>query len=56
MSAPPIKADLLRRNQKIRFAAEAIPPLKPTGPVVVKTTPSLPKKPFPIPVKGVPVM
>ena len=56
MSTPPMKVDVLRRNQKIRFAAEAIPALKPTGPVVVKTTPILPRKPFPIPVKGVPVM
>lgn len=56
MSTNPVKADVLRRKQKIRFSAVVIPVLKPTTPAVVKAPPSKLKKPFPIPVKSIPVM
>jgi len=56
MSTNQVKSDVLRRKQKIRFSAEVIPALKPTAPPVVKAPPSKLKKPFPIPVKSIPVM
>lgn len=56
MSMNQAKADVLRRNKKIRFSSEIIPVQKPTTPPVVKAPPFKVKKPFPIPVKSIPIM
>ncbi len=56
MSMNQVKADVLRRNKKIRFSSEVIPVQKPTTPPVVEAPPFKVKKPFPIPVKSIAVM
>lgn len=56
MSMNQVKADVLRRNKKIRFSSEVIPVKKPATPPVVEAPPFKVKKPFPVPVKGIPIM